>query len=128
MAFAFFWFLFSIAVGVWASNKGRSGIGWFVLSLVISPLLGLIFCAAVRDLRTAQDAPGPATHVKCPSCAEWVLPEASKCKHCGGALVPKLNYISEIQRERDDAESIKAWIGLGVFALICAASYFAASR
>jgi len=125
MTTAIFWFLFSVAVGVWASNRGRSGVGWFVLSLVVSPLLGFIFCAVARDLSRPHDAPDAATHVKCPACAEWVLPEARKCKHCGNALVPKLNYVSEIQLERDDATTIKVWIGLAVFAIVCIALYFA---
>lgn len=29
------------------------------------------------------------THVKCPDCAELVLKEARKCKHCGCSLVPQ---------------------------------------
>jgi len=29
------------------------------------------------------------THVKCPDCRELVFRDASKCKHCGTALVPQ---------------------------------------
>lgn len=32
--------------------------------------------------------PSFKTHSKCPACQEWVMKEASKCKHCGSALVP----------------------------------------
>jgi len=31
----------------------------------------------------------PATHVKCPDCAELVRREARVCKHCGCKLVPQ---------------------------------------
>ncbi len=33
--------------------------------------------------------PDPRTHLKCPDCREFVLREASVCKHCGCELVPK---------------------------------------
>lgn len=33
------WIVFSIAVGIGASARGRSGIGWFLLSIALSPLL-----------------------------------------------------------------------------------------
>jgi len=36
------WFLFSIFCGVWASFKGRSGVGFFFLSFLLSPVLGFI--------------------------------------------------------------------------------------
>lgn len=90
------WVVLCIAVAVFANNRGRSGGAWFVLSLIISPLLGLLFVAVSKDLKkdqqTAVSTPGPTSHVKCPHCAEWVLPEASVCKHCGGALVPNHEF------------------------------------
>ena len=127
MGIAFFWFLFSIAVGIWAHNKGHTGFAWFLLALVISPLLGGIFCALSRDRKAVADLPSAATHVKCPACAEFVLPEASKCRHCGSQLVPKLNYVSDIQQERENASTIKAWSGIGVFAILCIA-YFGSGK
>jgi hypothetical protein len=42
------WFIFSIIVAVIARSKGRSGPGWFVLSLVISPLLACILVLALK--------------------------------------------------------------------------------
>ena len=45
------WVALSIAVGLFASNyRNRSGFGWFVLSLLISPLLGFVFAAVSRSL------------------------------------------------------------------------------
>lgn len=94
MEIILFWFLVSIAIGVWASNKGRSGFGWFVLAVVISPILAAIFLAVSKDLskpsvtQAAIDTPSPSTHVTCPECAEYVRMEARVCKHCGCKLVP----------------------------------------
>lgn len=83
-----FWLVFSIAVGAYGASKGRSGFGWFLLAMVISPLLGFIFCAIASNKNTPA-GPTPDTHVKCPDCRELVLKDARKCKHCGCALVPQ---------------------------------------
>lgn len=92
MAMMFGWFVFSLAVGFLASSRGRSGLAWFFLALLISPLVAFVIVMMTKNLRPEQRhaalAPGPTTHVKCPSCAEWVLPEAIKCKHCGSTLTP----------------------------------------
>jgi hypothetical protein len=44
--FLFFWLGFSIAVALLASRYNRSGFGWFLLSLLLSPLLALVFVLA----------------------------------------------------------------------------------
>ena len=44
-----FWIALSSVVGVAASSRGRDGGGWFVLALVISPLIaGLLVVALPR--------------------------------------------------------------------------------
>ena len=45
MEIFFLWFICSVLVAVFASNRNRSGFGWFLLSLFISPLITLIFLA-----------------------------------------------------------------------------------
>ena len=90
MEFFFFWFLFSIAVGILGSSKGRSGFGWFLFSMLLSPLLGLIFCAVISNLKHPETvASAPETRIKCPACRELVLHDAMKCKHCGITLEPQ---------------------------------------
>lgn len=92
-----FWLLFSVVVGIIASSRGRSGFGWFLLSIIISPLLSLILVALLPSLKTAAPVAGPnpqpaAPSVdqlrKCPECAELILREARRCKHCGSAVTP----------------------------------------
>jgi phosphotransferase system glucose/maltose/N-acetylglucosamine-specific IIC component len=85
------WFMVSVAVGILASNRGRSGFGWFVFSIVLSPLLGLLFVLVLNKQIESQlsDKPTPQTHVRCPECRELVLRDARKCKHCFCALVPQ---------------------------------------
>lgn len=86
------WVVFAVAVGVLADKRGRGGVKWFFIALVISPLIAGVFLLVSEDLSAAKvratSQPSGATHVRCPACAEWVLPEASVCKHCGQALEP----------------------------------------
>jgi choline-glycine betaine transporter len=43
MFFIFAWIMFTILVGVAASSRGRSVLGWVVGSLFISPFFALLF-------------------------------------------------------------------------------------
>lgn len=88
MEYVFIWLVGAVVVAVIAGARGRSGLGWFVLSLLLSPLIGLILVALLPSL---EGAPTPETHVKCPDCHELVLKEARVCKHCGCKLVPQVD-------------------------------------
>jgi hypothetical protein len=58
---AFLYMACSIAVGIFASRRrNRSGFGWFVLALIITPLLAFILCAIMRPkpARIAASSPG----------------------------------------------------------------------
>jgi hypothetical protein len=54
------WVLFSAAVGIWASNRGRSSIAWCSISLLLSPLVAFVFLAASKNLAAAPPAPSAA--------------------------------------------------------------------
>ncbi len=86
-----FWIVFSIAIGILASNRGRSGFGWFVFSVFLSPLFGLLFVLVTKNLADGKESkePQPVTHVRCPDCRELVLRDARKCRHCGCTLIPQ---------------------------------------
>jgi hypothetical protein len=75
MEFIIFWIFLSVLVGVFASSKKRSGVGWFFLSLIISPLITFII------LLVAGSPQGILK--KCPKCAEEVKAEAQVCRFCG---------------------------------------------
>lgn len=81
----------SLLVGIAAGRRGRSFVGWTLLSMLITPILALLLLMLLRDLsrHAAPDAPRPDTHVRCPECRELVLADARKCRHCGCVLVPQ---------------------------------------
>jgi uncharacterized paraquat-inducible protein A len=94
------WLFFSVLVGIFASNRGRSGIGWFLLAALFSPLLMFLLVLVLQNnaqtpvsVTMNGEVATPETHVRCPECRELVRADARKCKHCGVALVPqKLNH------------------------------------
>jgi len=88
------WFVLAIAAGVFADNRGRSGLGWFFISVVFSPLIGFILLMIFPKQGSAafpKDEMGraisPDTHVRCPDCKELVRRDAIKCKHCSTTLI-----------------------------------------
>ena len=95
MEIALVWFVFAMLVGAAASSRGRSGFGWFLLSCIISPLLGLLLLIAVPKrgppaaVTAGAEVADASTHVRCPECRELVRKDARKCKHCSTALAPQ---------------------------------------
>lgn len=73
-----------VAVGVFASKKGRNGYGFFWLAVFFSPLLGFIFAlVADTDQRSLdRDKLFEGDHKKCGFCAEIIKIEARACKFC----------------------------------------------
>lgn len=79
------WLFFAVVVGTYAERRGRSGMKWFFLSLLFSPvLMGILVLA----LGPADPDSSDNRRVRCPDCRELVRTDARKCKHCGTALTP----------------------------------------
>jgi len=99
------WLFLCVLVGIFANSKGRSGFGFFLLSVLLSPLLGFIIALIVKEGKVAKDSSG---FRKCPKCAEEIKIQAKICKHCGNEDLPIIKnpdltdrHISDIQKILD---------------------------
>lgn len=110
MEIAFFWIALSILVAVIANSRGRNVVGWLALSLILSPVIGLIGVLALPSQAGASapaapnrfiDPPRPlkpyhgpsyddeAPTRMCPACAEIVHAASTVCSRCNAPLKPK---------------------------------------
>ena len=126
LTFGFIWFFFALGVGMLAKHRGRSAVSWFLISAVVSPLLGLVIVMMMKDLALAdaldtvtQDI--ELTHVKCAHCAEYVLPEATVCPYCRSKITPQPDFVKQRVAEKlAETEEIQAGkqgnmvIGMGI--------------
>lgn len=84
MEWFFVWVIWAIVVSIIASSRGRRGFTWFLIAILISPLLATILVLAL-----GRPGPDYKAHKRCPDCRELILMDAVKCKHCGTALARK---------------------------------------
>lgn len=122
------WVVLAVLVGVLASSRGRSGFGYTLASLAFSPLIGFIFVIATENLAAKRDRealePSATTHVRCPKCAEFVLPQAVICKHCGSELTPQPVDKVALDRRlnaKEDAANLR--IGIGFIVVLFAVAW-----
>jgi len=78
----------SILVGFAGRRKGGSFLAAFVVSLLLSPLIGALVVALHSPRTEVLEAraikKGKAR--RCPECKELIQPDARICKHCGHKL------------------------------------------
>lgn len=124
------WVVFSGALGMLAKQRGRSFLVWMLVGIAISPLLGFVVLMMAKDLALAEALDTVThdmdlTHVKCPHCAEYVLPEASVCPYCRGKLTPNPEFVKErVAAKLAEEEELQASrqynfiIGIGIVVAI----------
>lgn len=74
----------SFPVSIYAKVKGRSQVKWYFIALLFNPLIvaAILFC--MKDI--SEEALNKDTKV-CDMCAERILIDAKKCKHCGSDFI-----------------------------------------
>jgi uncharacterized membrane protein YcfT len=84
------WFLLAALIGYWASSKGRSGLLFFIASLILTPLVAAFAVVLMPADRVAVERRllrGGAMK-KCANCAELIKSEAQVCRFCGNSFLP----------------------------------------
>lgn len=51
----FIWLIVSIVVGIAANSRGRNGFAWFLVSVLLSPILALLFLLVFPPLTEERD-------------------------------------------------------------------------
>ena len=107
------WILCSILAGLIARKKGRSFGVFFLASIFLSPLIGVIAAFGARSevAEIESDKIYAGELKRCPHCDEAIRHDAVKCRHCGSDLSQNLS--SEETVLRPSAGAIQLGRSLG---------------
>ena len=90
------WLVWCYIAGTIARNKGNSFAAAFFISILLSPLIGIIIASVqTRNEATVEEQRlRTGALIKCPFCAELIKNEARVCRYCG-RKIPELTHAYE---------------------------------
>lgn len=86
MEIALFWFMLCLLVGYAAGQRGHSGLAYFFVSLILSPLIGFLVLLASGTSVKPTPQPQDIAREPCPECGEMIAVTAKKCRFCGAQI------------------------------------------
>ena len=84
MELLFIWLLFGLLTSIISRNKGYSGVGGFIVGVLLGPLGLIIELITPKRQNTLNKRSGNTQ--KCPHCAEYIKEDAVVCRYCGNSL------------------------------------------
>ncbi len=88
MELLIFWLIISIVPAIIAPSRGRRWGVWLLISLLISPLLGLILVVALPSKKAEQERMAEDKDRRpCPRCGEKIAQSAQVCRFCQAEVV-----------------------------------------
>jgi hypothetical protein len=86
--FLLVWFMLSVVVAVWSVLRGHSGVFSFLVSALLSPLVGFVVEVARGRAAPVEPLAKASPDMKaCHACNHPIRVDAQTCRYCGSVVI-----------------------------------------